>query len=90
MAMPCRPSSAVQRCTQVPHAPSRPKVVAISWWYEGRLSSVSRLTTSAVRATSGIVLSCGDHGCPSSTPSKVRPSLHGTYSWGNHSFAAAR
>jgi acyl-[acyl-carrier-protein] desaturase len=31
-AMPCRPSSAVQRCTQSPHAASRPNSVAISWW----------------------------------------------------------
>src|SRR2546430_2627701 len=30
--MPCRPSSAVQRCTQVPQAPSPPTRVAISGW----------------------------------------------------------
>src|SRR4051795_2340051 len=88
--MPCRPSSAVQRCTQVPQAPSRPKSVAISWWYEGRLSSVSRLTISAVRATSGSEESSWRHGSPPSRPSKVRPSLHGTYSCGNHSLASER
>src|SRR3954468_3991348 len=88
--MPCRPSSAVQRCTQVPHAPSRPNSVAISWWYEGRLSSVSRFTIRAVRATSGIAESSSRHGSPPSRPSKVRPWLHGTYSCGNHSLASER
>ena len=51
-AMPCRFSSAVQRPTQVPHAPSRPKRVAISRWYDGRLSSVSRLVNIAALAVS--------------------------------------
>src|SRR5919112_2546180 len=88
--MPCRPSSAVHRCTQVPHAPSRPNSVAISWWYDGRLSSVRRLTISAVRATSGRSESSSRHGSPPSRPSNVRPSLHGTYSWGNHSLASER
>lgn len=90
MAVPCRPSSAVHRPTQVPHAPSGPNRLAIWWWYDGRLSSVSRLTISAVRATSGSVESASDHASPPSGPSKVRPSLHGTYSCGNHSFATAR
>src|SRR3954447_102020 len=88
--MPCRPSSAVHRCTQVPHAPSRPNRVAISWWYDGRLSSVSRLTISAVPATAAGVESSPRHGSPPRSPSNVRPSLHGTYSCGNHSLASDR
>ena len=52
MAMPWRFSSAVQRPTQVPQAPSRPNRVAISRWYDGRLSSVSRLVIIAALAVS--------------------------------------
>jgi hypothetical protein len=44
----------------------------------------------AVRATS-LTRDCdGSHASPPSTPSKLRPSLHGTYSWGNHSRAELR
>ena len=77
MAMPCRFSSAVQRPTQVPQAPSRPNRVAISRWYDGRLSSVSRLVIIAALAVSESRDCSGDQSSPPRN-AKSRPSLHGT------------
>ena len=56
----------------------------------GRLSSVSRLTISAVRATSGSFGVVALPGLTAEQSVEVRPSLHGTYSWGNHSLASDR
>src|SRR5512141_1294618 len=85
----CRPSSAVHRFTHAPHALSRPKARSISRWYLGRLSSVSRLTSSAVRAIGESCDCSTDHGSPPSSL-KSRPSDHGTYSCGIHSCATSR
>jgi hypothetical protein len=62
--MPCRFSSAVHRFTQKPHGSSMEKFMAISRWYEGRLSSVSRFCTIAVWATSDSLVCSGSQSCP--------------------------
>src|SRR4051794_16121231 len=85
----CRPSSAVQRLTHSPHALSRPNARSTSRWELGRLSSVRRFTSNAVRAIGESVDCSTDHGSPSRC-AKLRPSVHGTYSWGIHSWATPR
>ncbi len=50
---------------------------------------MSRLTTSAVRATPLTGDCSADHASPSYSPSKSVPWLHGTYWCGNHSLAVA-
>src|ERR1039457_745286 len=80
-----RSSSAGQRFTHVPQAPSRPNRLAIVKWYPGRLSSVRRFSSSAACAS---LLRCDCsriHGCV-----KSRPCDHGTYSCGIQFFATAR
>ena len=75
--MLCRFSSAVHRPTHVPQAPSREKLSAMVRWYDGRLSSVSRLVIIATRATSD----SGDCATSQSAPpraAKFLPSSQGT------------